>query len=537
MAGFLDRFGPFSRNFSISRSLQDLSSLGMKYDDMIIRNSQAIGVTEDRFGYTRINPYGLENEDYWYPFAALSMSDTTLKKSISFFIQQYPQKRIELRKFATQDEIEDILDTLCDEAIVYDSKNYFAYPDSSHIGLNEDTQKYIITAYNQIYQYFGFTQDQSGWYYFRKWLIDGYLAFEIIYNDTQTEIIGFKEIDPVTLVPAVDRETNKKIWYQHKDNPVKQRKLFDSQVIYLSYSSVATNERVSYVERLVRAFNLLRIMEHTRVIWATMNASYRMKFLIPVGGKSKTRARQSLSQLMNNYREIVDFDFDSGSMQVNGKPMMSFNKEYWLPSKDGESPEIETLANDGPDLSDTDSLKYFHDKLKLASKIPFSRFDKDSPATYEMTAEGLVREEIKFSKFINRLRSSFQELLVKPLYIQICLKFPELQKDFSLKSMISVQYNKDNMFEELKNMEIMSKRLEFLGSLKDLTQTDAEGNEVPYFDLDFLVKKYLKMDPNDLDQNRTYIESKTKAKGAGEEGGEAGGEAGGEEEGGGELEL
>jgi hypothetical protein len=182
--------------------------------------------------------------------------------------------------------------------------------------------------------------------------------------------------------------------------------------------------------------------------------------------------------------------------------MMSFNKEYWLPSKDGEQPEIETLANDGPDLSDTDALKYFHDKLKLASKIPFSRFDKDSPATYEMTAEGLIREEIKFSKFINRLRSSFQEILVKPLYIQICLKFPELQKDLNLKSMVSIQYNKDNMFDELKTMEIMQKRLDFISSLKDnLVETDSEMNDVPYFDLDFLVKKYLKMDPSDLDQN------------------------------------
>jgi hypothetical protein len=265
----------------------------------------------------------------------------------------------------------------------------------------------------------------------------------------------------------------------------------------------------------------MRIMEHTRVIWATMNASYRMKFLIPVGGKSKTRARQSLGQLMNNYREVVDFDFDSGSMVVNGKPMMSFNKEYWLPSKDGEQPEIETLANDGPDLSDTDALKYFHDKLKLASKIPFSRFDKDSPATYEMTAEGLIREEIKFSKFINRLRSSFQELLVKPLYIQVCLKFPELQKDMNLKSMISIQYNKDNMFDELKTMEIMQKRLDFISALKDnLVETDENMNDVPFFDLDFLVKKYLKMDPSDLEQNaevKKQKEEKKKKEGGGDD--------------------
>jgi hypothetical protein len=125
-----------------------------------------------------------------------------------------------------------------------------------------------------------------------------------------------------------------------------------------------------------------------------------------------------------------------------------------------------------------------------------------------MTAEGLIREEIKFSKFINRLRSSFQELLVKPLYIQVCLKFPELQKDLNLKSMISVQYNKDNMFDELKTMEIMQKRLDFISALKDnLVETDENMNDIPYFDLDFLIKKYLKMDPSDLNQN---VETKKK---------------------------
>ena len=114
-------------------------------------------------------------------------------------------------------------------------------------------------------------------------------------------------------------------------------------------------------------------------------------------------------------------------------------------------------------------------------------------------------------KFINRLRSSFQELLVKPLYIQVCLKFPELQNDLNLKSMISIQYNKDNMFDELKTMEIMQKRLDFISALKDnLVETDENMNDIPYFDLDFLVKKYLKMDPTDLDQNAKEKKQKEK---------------------------
>ncbi|MFW6130134.1 MAG: portal protein [Atribacterota bacterium] len=505
MSEWLDKFGPFSAPQKITKSLQDLSSFGMKYDDMVLRNSQAIGVMEDQIGYTNINPFGIADDDLWYPFAALSMSDISFKKKIGFFDRAYREKRDQIRLFAMQDEIEDILDTLCDETIVYDNKNFFAYGDLLNMDVSEDVEKYMNKAFNNIYNYFGFNLDQSAWYYFRKWLIDGYLAFEIIYNDKQDEIIGFKELDAATLVPGVDRQSNKKVWYQFKDIPGKERKLYDSQVIYISYGSITTSSRVSYVERLVRSFNLLRIMEHTRVIWAVTNASFKMKFIIPVGGKSKTCAKQSLAQLMQNYREVVDFDFESADLQVNGKPMMQFNKEYWLPSKDGETPEIETLANEGPDLSDTDALKYFDDKLKLASKIPFSRFDTESPATFEMSADGLIREEIKFGKFINRLRSSFQEILVKPLFIQMALKFPELKNDNAFKNGIALQYNEENMFAELKELEIFQKRADFISSIQDsLVEQDEDLNDVPYFNLNFLIKRFLKMSPDDLEKNDSY---------------------------------
>jgi hypothetical protein len=208
--------------------------------------------------------------------------------------------------------------------------------------------------------------------------------------------------------------------------PGKERIVYDSQLIYISYANVNTASRVSYVERLVRSFNLLRIMEHSRVIWATVNASFKTKFVIPVGGKSKTRARQSLGVLMQNYREQIDFDTDSGELKVNGRPMMPFNKEYWLPSGEAGEPTIENIGNDGPDLSDTDALKYFREKLIKVSKIPLSRFDMESPPSWEMNAEGMTRDEIKFGRFVTRLRSVFQEILVKPLWIQMCLDFPQL---------------------------------------------------------------------------------------------------------------
>jgi hypothetical protein len=243
-------------------------------------------------------------------------------------------------------------------------------------------------------------------------------------------------------------------------------------------------------------------MEHTRIIWAVTNASFKTKFVIPVGGKSKTRAKQSLAQLMNSYREVVDFDFDSGEMSTNGKPMMPFNKEYWLPSKDGEQPEIENVGGDGPDLGDTESLKYFADRLKLASKIPFSRFDRDGGSTWELDASGMMRDEIKFAKFIDRIRSIFQEIMVKPLYLQLCLNHPELKNDVAFKSGLGVKWVKDNVFEELKEMELMGKRVDFIGNMKtQLSTMDANMTEVPYFDLGWLIKRYGGFTHDDIKAN------------------------------------
>jgi hypothetical protein len=522
MAGFTERNGPLStgrRPFSLSSSLKNLSSFGMRFDDLVLRQSQAIGPMEDMFGYGQMNPMGFDNDDIYGAFAALSMTDINLKKNIPFFDQDYKGKRDELRRFSLNDEVEDILDILCDETVVYDEKNFFAAPEIIGLDVSEDVEKDLHKYFKQIYQYFGFTQDQSAWYYFRKFLIDGYLAFEIIYSPDQKTIIGFKELDPITLIPGYNKDDGKKVWVQYKDDPVKQRKLYDSQIIYISYSSITTASRVSYVERLVRAFNLLRIMEHTRVIWATTNSSFRMKFIIPVGGKSKTRAKQSLAQLMHSYKENVDFDWESGTLKTDGKPMLQFNKEYWLPSKEGESPEIETLGGDGPDLSDTEALKYFSDKLKHVSKIPYSRFlYEDGGGDFNLAADGMIRDEIKFSKFVKRLRSVFQEILVKPLYIQMCIKYPEFENDPQFKTQVALRFNEENVFAELKNMEIMERRLEFIGSMRDsLMQTNQQTMEEEYFfDMDFLVKKYLKISEDDLMANNA-AKAKKAASTAGEE--------------------
>ena len=117
--------------------------------------------------------------------------------------ESYQKKKEQIRKFALQDEIEEILDIICEESIVFDSGNKFA-----NIKLNYKVDQTILdelnVEYNKLYNYFGFYDAIQASDYFRKWLIDGFLAFEIVYNQEQTEIIGFVELDPVSLTPGID---------------------------------------------------------------------------------------------------------------------------------------------------------------------------------------------------------------------------------------------------------------------------------------------------------------------------------------------
>lgn len=508
MAGFLNNDGRKSRNTQpLGKFIQKLSSFGMKYDDMVIKNARGIGVAEGEFGW-KGDPNGTMggDGDNYGLFATLSMTDISLRKSICVFDKKYPSRREELRTYALQDEIEEILETLCDETIVYDIRNKFCsvnlYDDPSM----KETQWLKIKdevdiIFGKLYNYWGFNNDIAAWMFFRKFLIDGFLAFEIVYSPDEKEIIGFNELDAITLTPKLTSE-GKKAWVQFKGEPKKERELLDAQVIYIAYSHSTIPGRVSYVERLVRAFNLLRLMEHTRIIWSVVNASSKMKFVIPLGGRVTRRGKQSLARLMNQYRENIDFSMESGELKVNGNAMMPFTKEYWFPGTSAGDPTMEAIGNDGPDLSDMEPLKYFRNKLIRVSKIPPTRFDADSPTAFEMSADGQARDEIKFSRFVNRLRSIFQELILKPVWIQLCLKFPELADDDYFRTLIGLEWNKYNYFEEIKEIELFTKRLEFVQTMKDgLIDEDVNGNEVKYFSSEFLVNRFLKLSETDRKLN------------------------------------
>lgn len=519
MAGFTNNRTNTTNPNPVIRRLRQLSRFGMNYKDDVIRNVRSMDLSLDNKNL-QTNPNNgqigsVYDENIQVLFARMSSTDPSLGKGFfNLSEENYQKKKEQLRKFALQDEIEEILDIICDESIVFDGSNKFA-----NVKLNYKVDQQILNEfteeYNKLYNYFGFYDTVQATDYFRKWLIDGFLAFEIVYNSEQTEIIGFVELDPALLTPGIDPETNEKIWFVNQQMGIGgqvtyDRVLYDSQIIYLSYAKADAVSRISYVERLIRSFNILRTMEATRIIWAVTNASYKTQYIIPVGSVQSPRGRQTLAQAMANYKELVDFDWDSGEIKTNGRPMLQFYKDIFMASEGGETPQIQNLGGDGPEISDTETLKYFRDKLRQASKIPFTRFEKEQgEGTYTMSAEGIAREEIRFSKFISRLRSIFQEILIKPLYLQMCLKHKEIMSDINYRVNLGLEYNKDSVFEQNKEIELLQKQSDFISSImSSMVEQDEEGNEIPYFDFDFIVRKFFNMSDEDLKLNQRFKDEK-----------------------------
>lgn len=518
-----------------SKILTSLSRYGMNYEDDVLRNMSAVPADKQ----LQPKEESLLNQSLYG--GMLNNWREKGEEDKPFHEKTLEQKRQVLRKMAMQPELEDILDTMSNECIVYDDEEaYIATPflDTALIQeLNEKSAEEIRasvdTSFYKIYMLLDWKR--TAWDDFKRWLIDGVLAYEIVYDNLENPhtIIGIIDIDPATLTRSVDPETNTKYWVQFKDVQGKERKLLDAQIIYIKYEDSGVSTRQSYLERLIRPFNIYRIVEQAQVIWTVTQSSFKTIFTIPINGMNKAKGIQTLSQAMNRYKEDINFNTETGELQINGKVNMPFNKEYWMPENESGKPEIETLVDNGPQLNDSDQIKYFESKLYKMSKIPENRFDKEAQSTwFGSDPTQALRDEIAFGRFVTRLRNAFGEILLKPLRIQLTLSIPDIKNDKRILDAISLRFNSYNQFNEMMDMEIMSKRVEFIGTMKDSLTIKEGDEEVPFFHPKFLIMKYLKMSEADLELNeKIKREEKLKAEteGGGENEGDEGGEGGGDD--------
>lgn len=491
-------------NRAFERNLLNLSALGIRWNSSLIkqvRTNDDFDAANDQ-GLGNVNKAMFAGEDL---FTRQYDSIAGNNKFIAFYDQTYQMRREFLRKFALQGEIDYVLDTIADEVIVNDDMHYFAYPNTKQLRsiLKPENGKKIIDeinmAYRRIYHMFHFNESNDAWHYVKKFLVDGFLAFEIIYSDKKSnknianDIIGFKELDPITLQPEIrlnPQGHEYKVWIINKGDKQNERTLLDTNVIYISWAKTNFLSHFSYCERLIRSFNMLRTLENSRIIWNIQNAQKRIKIVVPIGTESEQVAKTRLRQLEAYYKEDIVIDNMSGEITVNGQPKFSFAKNFIFPSKEGTSTEIGEIGIEGHDMNSTEQLKWFWQRFMIESKLPKDRFNMIFDGN-EMSAvpdnNNMTREEYRFSLFIGQIRDLFKEIVIKPMWLQFCLHNPDFAGNDVLKNALGLSFVEENIFKLSKENAVLSVATDIINKLAGLQGSDGK----PVFPMRYLIQKYL----------------------------------------------
>jgi hypothetical protein len=510
-----------------NRLLRNLSNFGMQYDDMILRNTVGVGINED--------PYSQKNNSMYDFFSQKAVASVLNKKSIPYLDRSYADKRRILREYSIKDEIRDFISSVADEAIIYGTDKDFCSPEPLSNDYPQDVRDKYQEYFEVIYNKFGFNDNITAWNMMRDYLIDGYVAIEIVWDDKKKNVIYFNRLRPETLVPAYEPAIGN-LWIQFPEDPQLRRIFLDSQIVFISYSTQNDFAETSYVEGLIKPYNQLKILEQTKIMFNIINATIYQKFTIPIKGLPRQRAEEQIGQLIADYSEEIEWDDSLGTVTINGKKHLPYNKQIWFPEGDAGTPAMELVSPEGHNLNEDNMLTWFFNVLKRASKIPFQRFDKESGGgTVFDDAASMTRDEVKFNNFINRLRANYKELIVKPLRLQMCMEFPELKDDEIFLNQVDIIFVTNQLFEEWKQLGNLEKRSGILSTLLGIQTADGK----PYFHIDYLIDKIMKLSQEEKEENKAYWIKAAQGGGAaapgegGAEGGvEGGAEAGGMEAGG-----
>ena len=504
-----------------SRILRNLSSWGMNYDDMIMRNQIGVNINED--------PYTVQGNSMYDFFSRRAVASVLNRKSIPYLDRSYADKRRILREYSIKDEIRDFVSSVCDEAVIYSDKD-FCKPKNISNDYSQDIRDKYQEFFEKVYSRYGFSDSVSAWNLMKDFLIDGYIAMEIVWDDKKKNIVHFNRLRPETLVPAYEPSIGH-LWIQYPEDPQLRRIFLDSQLVFISYATQNDYSETSYVEGLIKPYNQLKILQQTKIMFNIINATVYQKFTIPVKGLSRQKAEEQIGQLIHDYSEEVEWDDSLGTLSINGSKHLPYNKQIWFPEGDAGTPNMELVSPQGHNLNEDDMLKWFYNILKRASKIPVQRFEGESGGGNVFTdAAEMTRDEAKFSNFIGRIRANFKELVVKPLKLQMLVEFPELKDDEVFLNQIDIDFISNQLFEEWKKLGNMSKKIEILGSYTGIQKADG----TPFFHIDYLIDNVLKLTAEEKEENKRYWAKDAAGGGSAPEGGgEAG--AGGDIGGGGET--
>jgi uncharacterized membrane protein YgcG len=235
---------------------------------------------------------------------------------------------------------------------------------------------------------------------------------------------------------------------------------------------------------------MLRTLENSRIIWNIQHAQKRIKIVVPIGTESDQVAKTRLRQLEAYYKEDIVVDNMSGEITVNGQPKFSFAKTMVFPSKEGTTTEISEIGIEGHDMNSTEQLKWFWQRFMIESKLPKDRFNMIFDGN-EMSAipdnNNMTREEYRFSLFINQIRDIYQEIVIKPTWLQFSLHNPEFAGNDVIKNSLGLDFVEENIFKLAKENAVLQISSQIIQTLSGLNGADGK----PVFPMKYLCQKYL----------------------------------------------
>ena len=428
-------------------------------------------------------------------------------KSDSDLIRRY-------RDIAAQPECDAAIEDIVNEAIVSNS-------DSAPIDIKVDDLDQPETIKNQIREEFKnivalLQFNNYGHDIFRKWYIDGKLYYHIIVDEKNPKR-GIKELRPIdsARIKKVKEISNTKDpitganliesvkeYYVYQDSNLSrtsQGLKISSDAISFTTSGLLDPSRkniLSYLQKAIKPVNQLRMMEDSLVIYRLSRAPERRIFYIDVGNLPKGKAEEYLKSVMANYRNKLVYDANTGEVKDDRKHM-SLLEDFWLPRREGgRGTEITTLPG-GENLGQIEDILYFQKKLYRSLNVPVARLEQESQFSLGRSTE-ISRDEVKFQKFIDRLRKKFSWLFLDLLKTQLLIKGIITEQDWrGFKEDISVDFIRDSHFSELKNNEILRERIEMLSQVDPYIGL--------YFSRDWVRKNILNFADSDIKQMEDEI--------------------------------
>ena len=406
-------------------------------------------------------------------------------KDENVLIQKY-------REMSMSQEVDLAISDVVNEAVVHEDGKTTISLSLDNVEQSDGIKTKISNEFKSILKLLDFNKTGSD--LFKKWYVDGKLYHHIIIDKNKVkdgikELVPIdalniqkidevkKEKDPVTNVEMVV-DTQEYFVYTPSQSNQSFINTAGSELVRVApdsisyvHSGMVDNQKqiiIGYLYKSIKPYNQLRMIEDSLVIYRLARAPERRIFYIDVGNLPKLKAEQYLRSVMDKYKQKVIYNASTGEVE-DQKKQMSMLEDFWLPRRDGgRGTEISTLPS-GQNLGEIEDIEYFRKKLYQSLSVPISRIEGTEQTAFNLgRASEINRDEIKFAKFIAKLRHRFSHLFTNLLRIQLILKGIINEEDwFEIKDDIDYIWTIDSHFSELKNNEIIRERFEILQTMEE----------------------------------------------------------------------